>query len=264
MLINLAGRKLYYSLEGPENGQVVCFTHSLASDGGMWAEQVPSLLAAGYRVLRLDMRGHGGSDPVAGPYTMAQLADDVAAASTSWASEGAVHRPLHRRHDRPGLRHRPRPKADLRHAVRHLPADARRRAGAWAPRIEAVTKANSLRPLADPTMERWFTDAYKPRNPGRWKQIHATIAGTTPAGYLGCAAAILDFDFTAKLPSLKVPTLVVCGDKDEGTPPAGNKKIAELVPGGRYEEIANARHFPNVEHPDTFNRIMMGWLGKHR
>ena len=102
--------------------------------------------------------------------------------------------------------------------------------GAWAPRIEAVKKANSLAPLADPTMERWFTDAYKPRNPGRWKQIQATIAGTTPAGYLGCAAAILNFDFTPKLPSLKVPTLVVCGDKDEGTPPAGNKKIAELDP----------------------------------
>ena len=135
---------------------------------------------------------------------------------------------------------------------------------AWAPRIEAVKKANSLNPLADPTMERWFTDAYKPRNPGRWKQIHATIAGTTPAGYLGCAAAIMDFDFTGKLPSLKVPTLVVCGDKDEGTPPAGNRKIAELVPGGRNEEIANARHFPNVEHPDVFNRIMLPWLAKHK
>jgi 3-oxoadipate enol-lactonase len=56
----------------------------------------------------------------------------------------------------------------------------------------------------------------------------------------------------------------VCGAKDEGTPPAGNKKIAELIPGGRYEEIADARHFPNVEHPDVFNRIMLGWLAKHR
>src|SRR5258708_31626818 len=79
MLINLAGRRIYYSLEGPEKGHVVCFAHSLASDGGMWAEQVPPLLAAGYRVLRLDMRGHGGSDAVAGDYTMEQLADDVAA-----------------------------------------------------------------------------------------------------------------------------------------------------------------------------------------
>jgi 3-oxoadipate enol-lactonase len=80
MLISLAGRRIYYDLAGPENGPVVCFTHSLASDGGMWAEQLPPLLASGYRVLRLDMRGHGGSDPVAGPYTMEQLADDVAAA----------------------------------------------------------------------------------------------------------------------------------------------------------------------------------------
>jgi pimeloyl-ACP methyl ester carboxylesterase len=45
----------------------------------MWAEQVPALLAAGFRVLRIDMRGHGGSDPVAGDYTMDQLAADVAA-----------------------------------------------------------------------------------------------------------------------------------------------------------------------------------------
>jgi len=46
MLINLAGRSIYYDLAGPENGQVVCFTHSLASDGGMWAEQLPPLLAS--------------------------------------------------------------------------------------------------------------------------------------------------------------------------------------------------------------------------
>ena len=50
----------------------------------------------------------------------------------------------------------------------------------------------------------------------------------------------------------------------EGTPPAGNKKIAELVPGARYQEIPDARHFPNVEHPDVFNRIMLPWLAKHK
>ena len=74
MLLPLPGRRLYYDLAGPEAGPVVCITHSLASDGGSWAEQVPPLLQAGFRVLRLDMRGHGGSDPVAGDYTMAALA----------------------------------------------------------------------------------------------------------------------------------------------------------------------------------------------
>src|SRR2546421_7284203 len=76
MLLPLPGRRLYYDLAGPENGPVVCITHSLASDGGSWAEQLPALLQAGFRVLRLDMRGHGGSDPVAGDYTMQALAGD--------------------------------------------------------------------------------------------------------------------------------------------------------------------------------------------
>ena len=68
----------------------------------------------------------------------------------------------------------------------------------------------------------------------------------------------------ARLPSLKLPVLVVCGPDDMGTPAAENRRLAGLVPGGRYEEIANARHFPNVEHPDTFNRIMLGWLNAQR
>ena len=209
MLINLAGRRLYYTLEGPENGQVVCFTHSLASDGGMWAEQVPPLLAAGYRVLRLDMRGHGGSDPVAGDYTMAQLADDVAAALDflgiakvqfiGLSIGGMLGQAFAIAHGQRLI------SAMLCDTSPQTPPGAQ---DAWAPRIEAVTKANSLKPLADPTMERWFTDAFKPRNPGRWKQINATIAGTTPAGYLGCAAAILNFDF--------VPEAAVAEGADAG------------------------------------------------
>src|SRR4051812_28529192 len=78
MLLPLKTRKIYFDLVGPENGPVVCFGHSLASDSGMWAEQVPALVGAGYRVLRVDMRGHGGSDPVPGIYTMEQIADDTA------------------------------------------------------------------------------------------------------------------------------------------------------------------------------------------
>jgi 3-oxoadipate enol-lactonase len=39
MLLPLDGRMLYYDLMGPEAGAVVCFTHSLASDSGMWTEQ---------------------------------------------------------------------------------------------------------------------------------------------------------------------------------------------------------------------------------
>lgn len=265
MLVNLDGRKLYYDLTGPDESPVVCFTHSLSSDSGMWAEQMPGLIAAGYRVLRLDMRGHGGSDPVAGDYTMEALADDAAACLDTLGIQRVQYVGL----SIGGM-------IGQAFAIKYpdrmisamlcdtMPATPDGAEGSWGPRLKAVRDANSVAPLADPTMERWFTDAYKPRNLRRWQQIRETIAGTTPAGYLGCGQAILNFDFRDALPDIKTPTLVVCGDQDEGTPPAGNKLIAEKVPGGHYEEIAGARHFPNVEQADAFNALMMPWLAKHR
>ena len=265
MFITLPGRRIYYDLTGPSDGPLVCFTHSLASDSGMWSEQMVPLLAKGYRVLRLDMRGHGGSDPVAGDYTMAALADDVAAALDALGFDkvhfvglsigGMIGQAFAIAHG-----HR-LASLMLCDTMPHTPAGA---ASAWGPRMEAVRKASSLEPLADPTMDRWFTPAFKPRDPARWKEIRTTIAATTTQGYLGCAAAILNFDFLPQLPSLKVPTLVVCGAGDEGTPPSGNKRIAELIPGGRYQEIADARHFPNVEQSAVFNRIMLDWLDSYR
>ena len=265
MLLPLKGRNIHYDLAGPDGGPVVCFGHSLASDGGMWGEQMAPLINAGLRVLRVDMRGHGGSDAVPGEYRMDELAEDMAT-----VIEALAVKPVHYIGLSIGgmyahalaLKHGAKLKSlMLCDTAAASPAGAK---DMWAPRIAAVRQAKSTEPLADGTMERWFTDAFKPRNPGRWKQIHATIGGTSPQGYLGCAAAIMDFDFVPKLPAVKLPSLVVCGADDQGTPPAGNKKIAELIPGGRYEEIPNGRHFPNVEHPDTFNRIMMGWLNSHR
>lgn len=261
MLLPLDGRVIAYDLLGPDTAPVVCMTHSLASDGGMWQEQVPALLAAGYRVLRIDMRGHGGSDPVEGDYTMSALAADVAA-----VLDGLAIRQVH--YIGLSIGGMLGQAFALEHGHRLLsamwcdtmPATAPGAADAWGPRIKLVREANSLAPLAEATVERWLTDAVKTRDPGRWKQIRDTVTGTTPAGYLGCAAAILDYDFTAGLPGLKLPVLTVCGAQDVGTPPEANRRIAELVPGGRYEQIADARHFPNVEHPETFNRIMTGWL----
>jgi 3-oxoadipate enol-lactonase len=265
MLIKTGDRSLYYDVVGPENGPVVCFAHALSSDSGIWAEQLPPLLAQGWRVLRLDMRGHGGSDPVSGDYAMIDLADDVTVALdflgfakvhfVGLSIGGMIGQTFAIEHG---------------HRLLSLmlsgtsPAAVPGGMQMWQPRFEAINRADSVEPLADATMERWFTDAFKPRQPGRWKQIRATVASTSPAGYVGGATAIIHFNVLSKLSSVSTPTLVVCGDSDTGTPPEGNKRIAELIPGARYQQIANARHVPNVEHPDTFNRIMLDWLASRR
>ena len=136
-------------------------------------------------------------------------------------------------------------------------------AGTWDQR-KAVVRKNGLAALADTTMQRWFTDEFKKVNPTRWREIRDTISGTTPEGSVGCMSAIQNFDYLDRLQTIKVPTLVICGDQDEGTPPDRNKLIASKIPGARYEGIANARHLPNVERPDQFNRIMMSFLAANR
>jgi 3-oxoadipate enol-lactonase len=265
MLLPLNGRNIAYDLIGPEAAPVVCMTHSLASDGGMWAEQMPPLLAAGFRVLRIDMRGHGGSDPVSGAYTMEQLAGDVVAVLDALSLSkvhfvglsigGMIGQAV-------ALDHQARLLSAL--WCDTMPQTPPGAGALWEERERTVREANSLAPLADVTVERWLTDAVKQNNPGRYKQIRDTIIGTTPAGYLGCTAAIRNYDFVPRLGSVTIPVLVVCGADDAGTPPEANRRIASLVADGRYEQIASARHFPNVEHPETFNHVMMEWLNARR
>jgi 3-oxoadipate enol-lactonase len=265
MLLPFAGHRLYYDLVGPDDGPVVCITHSLASDGGSWAEQVPALLQAGFRVLRLDMRGHGGSEPVTGDYTMSQLAGDVASVIEALGFArvhyiglsigGMIGQAF-------ALEYRQKLISAL--WCDTLPASPPGATDIWGPRMKAVREAHSLEPIAEASMDRYLSPAFKAKNLSRWKQLHDTVVGTSPAGYLGCSAAILDFDFVPRLPSVKLPVLVVCGEHDAGTPAAENRRLAGLVPGARYEEIAGMRHFPNVEAPDAFNRIMLGWLDAQR
>jgi 3-oxoadipate enol-lactonase len=261
MLIQAAQRRIYYDIAGAETAPVVCLNHALSSDSGVWSDQLPALLAKGWRVLRIDMRGHGGSAPVAGDYAMTDLSNDVALVIDFLGLErvhfvglsigGMIGQTFAIEH--PG-------RLVSLMLCGTSPAGIPGGTALWRSRFEAIDKAASVEPLADATMERWFTAAFKPLRPGRWAQIRETIARTSPEGYRGGGLAIDKFDVLGLLPAVRAPTLVVCGDDDQGTPPAGNKKIAELIPGARYEQIAKARHIANVEHPDTFNRILIEWL----
>ena len=265
MLARIGNRRVCYDFLGPDTGPVLCMAHTLSSDSGVWSEQVPVLLASGWRVLRIDMRGHGGSDPVPGDYTMSELARDVVAVLDFLSLEkvhfagvsigGMIGQVL-------GIEHPDRVLSLMLCGT--SPNAVPGGMAMWQARFAAIEEAGSVEPLADDSMVRWFTDGFRPRRPDRWQQIRNTVANTTPEGYRGGAAAIIDFDVREKLPLIEAPTLVVCGDDDPGTPPAGNRLIADLVPGARYVEIANARHIPMMEHPETFNRIMMDWLSLQR
>jgi pimeloyl-ACP methyl ester carboxylesterase len=59
---------------------------------------------------------------------------------------------------------------------------------------------------------------------------------------------------------LRLATLVLYGEDDLATSHEENQRLASLIPGGTFVAFPGARHLPNVEAPDRFNRILTEWL----
>lgn len=76
------------------------------------------------------------------------------------------------------------------------------------------------------------------------------------------SGTLKDYDRTAALPSVSVPTLFVCGEFDEATPRT-TARYAAKVPGAELEVISNASHIITKEKPATLNRIVGRFLEQH-
>ena len=83
------GNGIVYDIHGPTGCSVqrIVLVHSLAMERGFW-DGVAAALGTKAAVLALDCRGHGASDKPNGPYTVEQIADDVAdvMAHAGWTS----------------------------------------------------------------------------------------------------------------------------------------------------------------------------------
>jgi 3-oxoadipate enol-lactonase len=264
MLLHIDGRRVHYDLLGEPSGPVIYFAHALAADSGMWSPQVKPALDAGYQVLRVDMRGHGGSEPTPGKATMSELADDAVAVLDrlqiarvhfcGLSIGGMIGQGV-------AIRHPDRIRSLVLSDTRsRSPTDAQER---WGPRILEVQAGKSMRPLAPSTMQRWLTESFRAQAPAMWTAISETVAATDVQGYASCTAAIQDFDWTPFQPDISAPTLVLCGSDDHGSEPGDNEKIARRVQHGEFREIAGARHLPNVEDAALFNRLLIDWCRRH-
>ena len=85
MKIKTNGIEINYDIAGDNTKPWVTLSHSLACNLHMWDDQMAELTQK-YNVLRFDTRGHGQSTAPAGDYTLDQMADDVRACLTRWAS----------------------------------------------------------------------------------------------------------------------------------------------------------------------------------
>jgi len=242
------------------DGPWVILAHALGANLTVWDDTVRHL-AARYRVLRFDMRGHGGSDAPVGPYTMARLADDVVALMDALdigqahfcgvSVGGMVAQTL-------GVRYPERllslTLVDTNH---HTPLGAH---PMWANRIGLV-EAHGMAGTVASTLERWLTAPYRETHPDVVERIRQMLMGTPVRGYVGVAQAIEAFDLADAITRIHCPTLVVVGEKDEGAPVSMAQSIAEKIHGARLEVLPDAAHLSFIEQPERFHAIFDAFLG---
>ena len=74
--VNAAGLRVHVALAGPEDGPPVVLVHGWPQNWWVWREVIPEL-AKSFRVIAVDLRGHGWSEAPRTGYEKEQLASDV-------------------------------------------------------------------------------------------------------------------------------------------------------------------------------------------
>jgi len=248
--------RLFYRLEGVPEKAVLVLSHSIGTDHAMWAAQVPDLLPH-FQVLRYDTRGHGASDVSQGEYSIELLGRDVLALADSegirkfsfcglslggaigqWLAVNAADR--------------------LTNLVLANTAPKFGERNHWETRIKMV-REGGMAAVVDMVMQRFFSPPIL-HSTAEASTLKSVLLGTDPSGYVGCCAALRDFDARQMLPNIHVPTLIISGDRDIATPWAGNGEVlAREIPNARSLRLP-AAHLSNLERPRSFLAALLEFL----
>lgn len=246
---------VHHEVSGPVDGPVVVLAGALGTDLRMWDRQLEPLVAAGFRVLRYDQRGHGRSPVPPGPYTMDELGADLLAlldrlelprVSLVGLSLGGMT----------GMwlaRHHPE---RLDRMVLCCTSAELGTAQMWTERAR-IARESGLDALADAGVGRWLTPE---ADPALAASLREMFTGHDPEGYASCCTAIQTMSIVDGLPAIRVPTLVVAGARDQATPPEHARRIAGAIPHARLEIVEGAAHLGNVERPAEFTALILGHL----
>jgi len=215
-----------------------------------------------YRVVRYDTRGHGGTDAPAGEYTLETLAADLFglldalnldAVHYIGLSMGGMIGQTAALEDQGrflslGL-------CDTSSVVPLAGKDA------WTERI-GVARSHGMEAVMPSTIERWFSPEYQQGASAEVDKIREMIRSTPVEGFCGCCHAIMGLNLTDRLQAITLPTLLVVGEDDPGTPVAAHEVIQQEIAGSKLVVIPGARHFSNVEQQGAFNAAITAFLAE--
>ena len=262
MKIEANGIQINCELSGKEDASVVVLSHSLGSGMTMWGPQLEALEPY-YRVLRYDMRGHGESEVSEGAYTLDQLAADAIGLLDALGMNtvhfvglsigGMIGQCL-------GLNYADRLESlVLCDTMSVIPKEAR----PMFKERKQTAREKGMSALVESTLQRWFTSSYLKANSPAIDPIRKQFLATPVTGFLGCSEAILGLNYLDRLSEIKLPSLIIVGEDDPGTPVPASEAIHAHIPGSRLEILPSASHLSNVEQAELFNSHLLGFLRDH-
>ena len=237
------GAALHHSHQPRGGGRpLLVFINSLGTDFRIW-DEVAADLAADFRLLRYDKRGHGLSD----------------------LGEPALHD--RRSRGRPRRADRPRRRGDVILCglsiggliAQHLAATAPTglRALVLCDTAHKIGDARLLEPAdrhgrarraspASPTASSSAGSRRRsaPASAPRFAGCRNMLVRQPVAGYAGSCAAVRDADHTELVGRIAVPTLVVVGDQDGSTPPRSRARHGRPDPGRPLRDHRRRRPHP--------------------
>ncbi|MGI8914081.1 MAG: alpha/beta fold hydrolase [Chloroflexota bacterium] len=256
MLIHTNGIRLVGDDVGA--GEPLLFVHAFPLNRRMWAPQVEAF-SDRYRCMTVDLRGFGESDAPAGPYSLDQLAADLAGLLDVQRIErvtlvglsmgGYIAFAFWRRY---ADRLRALVLADTRAGADTAAVSAGREA------LAVQAEQEGLAPVVAAQLPRLLSPA-APSDLQEW--VRDMIEEATPQGVAGALRGMAArADSNDLLPRLTCPTLVVAGSADIVTPVAEMEAMARRIPQATFVALPDAGQLSNLEAPTGFNAALRGFL----
>lgn len=250
---------LYYEIHG--SGQPIVFIHGLGSSTRDWENQL-SHFAKNYQVITFDLRGHGQSDKPNHHYSVPIFTADAAKFIQS-----VVNEPVHLvGHSLGGM-------IAFQLAIDHpelLKSVSIINSGPSVIFPSLISKLRFLMRLISVRLFGMHQVSHalakmlfpNPQQTTLKNQFIQHWMENDPQGYLNSLHAFHDWDVTAKLPTIKCPTLILTSDHDY-TPIAYKQFYTRLIPNAELSIIVNSFHMANLDQPDAVNKALDDFLIKH-
>jgi len=242
----------------------VVMLHGVGGGAAAWTPQLDALAGAGYLAVAWDAPGYGASATIE-PYDMARIARALERLIDSLAARRCVLMG----HSMGGMVAQeaavafPDKIAGLILAATS-PAFGKSD-GAWqqaflAERLGPLDAGRTMAELAPALVAAMVGPDAEPAGVKGAAEVMGRVPGET---YRKALHALVRFDRRDALASVRVPTLVLAGERDAAAPPAVMEKMAARIAGAEYRVLAGCGHLANLERPRSFNDVVLAWLGRH-